>query len=314
MTEASTPRCRAHARCCRSSLLQSRAADSNHAPTKFDVAIGSITCCKQHTKMFRSCKHYTTSKVAAKGSKTTSKSRQNSNITQYMGILAHQHLKNFLAATLKGGVCGDVADPTCPADDVGSTGPVLYDAVVVVPPWKPLDEPGRAVMDIITGFEDFLPTTRLTMAPGRAEKGSIRWGALDPLEDMCHTHSRIEGLGAQPSPPARATTGEEESSCAPWLFSETPNVARLLLATYHRQTRNIDPNISRWMLHRRRFATWENLFRNIAKVVRNIPCALHPVRRLIGPLIRIVRPSTRPMLAPGSDVRAIAAPIFFSDT
>jgi hypothetical protein len=54
-------------------------------------------------------------------------------------------------------------------------------------------------------------------------------------------------------------------------FSETPNVGRMLLATYHKQTRNIDANISRWMLHGRRFATLNTLFRNIVKVFRNIP-------------------------------------------
>jgi hypothetical protein len=75
--------------------------------------------------MFRSCKHYATSKVAAKGSKTTSKSRQNSNITQNMGILAHQHRKNFLATNIEWGGGRDAADPTCPADDSGSTSPAV---------------------------------------------------------------------------------------------------------------------------------------------------------------------------------------------
>jgi hypothetical protein len=54
-------------------------------------------------KCFDYAKHYATSKVAAKGSKTTSKSRQNSNITQYMGIIAHQHLKNFSRSNIEGG-------------------------------------------------------------------------------------------------------------------------------------------------------------------------------------------------------------------
>jgi hypothetical protein len=35
------------------------------------------------------------------------------------------------------------ADPTYPADDPGSTGPSVLGAVVVAPPWKPLDEPRR---------------------------------------------------------------------------------------------------------------------------------------------------------------------------
>jgi hypothetical protein len=61
----------------------------------------------------------------------------------------------------------------------------------------------------------------------------------------------------------------------------------MLLATYHKQTRNIDANISRWMLHGRRFATLNTLFRNIVKVFRNIPArrprsmadrCLHPNR------------------------------------
>jgi hypothetical protein len=108
-------------------------------------------------------------------------------------------------------------------------------------------------------------------------EGSIRWGQSIPWR-ICAIPTphgeRIEGLGALPSPPARATVGGGREPVRPWvLFSETPNVGRMLLTTYHKQTRNIDPNISRWMLHGRRFATLNNLFRNIVKVFRNIPCA-----------------------------------------
>jgi hypothetical protein len=47
-------------------------------------------------------------------------------------------------------------------------------------------------------------------------EGSIRWGALDPLEDMRHAHS---SRWADPPPPGREPwPGEEESSCAPGLF------------------------------------------------------------------------------------------------
>jgi hypothetical protein len=88
----------------------------------------------------------------------------------------------------------------------------------------------------------------------------------------------------------------------------------MLLATYHKQTHNIDPNISRQMLHRRRFATWDNVFCNIAKVFRNIPCASHPDQRLTGPFIRIVWHNTRPTLAPGSNVRALAVPLILTLT
>jgi hypothetical protein len=82
----------------------------------------------------------------------------------------------------------------------------------------------------------------------------------------------------------------------------------LLLATCHTQTRNIDANFSRWMLHGRRLATLSTLFRNIVKVFRNIARAPPPDRRLIEAFIQILRRSTRPTLAPGSDVRALAVP------
>jgi hypothetical protein len=55
-------------------------------------------------------------------------------------------------------------------------------------------------------------------------------------------------------------------------------------------------NILRWMLHGRRFATWEKLFATSQKFFRNILCASQPDRRLIGSPIRIVRLSTRPIL------------------
>jgi hypothetical protein len=82
----------------------------------------------------------------------------------------------------------------------------------------------------------------------------------------------------------------------------------LLLATCHTQTRNIDANFSRWTLHGRRFATLNTLFRNIVKVFRNIARTSLPDRRLIEAFIQILRRSTRPTLAPGSNVRALAVP------
>jgi hypothetical protein len=118
-----------------------------------------------------------------------------------------------------------------------------------------------------------------------------------------------------PHPPRESHgCGEDESPCAPGTFSETPDVGRMLLATYHKQTHNINPNISRQMLHGRRFATWDNVFCNIAKVFRNIPCTSHPDRRLTGPFIRIVQRNTRPTLALGSDVRALAVPLILTLT
>jgi hypothetical protein len=82
----------------------------------------------------------------------------------------------------------------------------------------------------------------------------------------------------------------------------------LLLATCHIQTRNIDANFSLWMLHGQWFATLNTLFRNIVKVFRNIARAPPPDRRLIEAFIQILWRSTRPTLAPGSDVQALAVP------
>jgi hypothetical protein len=126
--------------------------------------------------------------------------------------------KNFSQQTLNGGgVFGDAADPTCPADDPGSTGPAVLGAVVVAPPWKPLDEPRRAAMDIIIGSEDRLPTMRPTMASGRSEKASSDGGHSIPWICAIPTPhgERIEGLGVAPPPPPREPrAGEEESPCA----------------------------------------------------------------------------------------------------
>jgi hypothetical protein len=177
--------------------------------------------------------------------------------------------KNFSQQTLNGGgVFGDAADPTCPADDPGSTGPAVLGAVVVAPPWKPLDEPRRAAMDIIIGSEDRLPTMRPTMASGRSEKASSDGGHSIPWICAIPTPhgERIEGLGVAPSPPPprepRAGGGREP--VRPWaLFPKHRMLQTLLLATFHTQTRNIDANFSRWLLHGRRFATLNNLFRNI---------------------------------------------------
>jgi hypothetical protein len=106
--------------------------------------------------------------------------------------------------------------------------------------------------------------------------------------------------------------GGREPPCAPLSFflSETLNVGRMLLATYHKQTRNIDANICRWMLRGRRFATLNTIFRNIVKVFCNIPTRRPPNRRLIEAFIQIVWRNARPTLAPGSDVRALAVPFF----
>jgi hypothetical protein len=121
------------------------------------------------------------------------------------------------------------ADPTCPADDSGSTGPAVLGAVVVAPPWKPLDEPRRVAMDIITGSEDHLPTMRPTMASGRSKKASSDGGHSIPWR-ICAIPTphgeRIKSLGAMPSPPARATSRGRKRARAPLgTFSETPNVA-----------------------------------------------------------------------------------------
>jgi hypothetical protein len=124
-----------------------------------------------------------------------------------------------------------------------------------------------------------------TMAPGPAEEAPSDGGALDPLEDMRHTHSsrwedRRFGRPAPPSPPARATAGGGRELVCPWLFSEHW-MLHACCSQYHRQTRNIDPNISRWMFHGRRFATWENLFATSQKLFVTFSAPRNPDRRLI---------------------------------
>jgi hypothetical protein len=86
-------------------------------------------------------------------------------------------------------------------------------------------------MDIITGFEDRLPTMRPTMASGRSEKASSNGGHLIPWR-ICAIPTphgeRIESLGAVPSPPppAKAMSRGRKRARAPLgTFSETPNVA-----------------------------------------------------------------------------------------
>jgi hypothetical protein len=57
-----------------------------------------------------------------------------------------------------------------------------------------------------------------------------------------------------------ATWGRRQEYSLCWMLHT------LLLATCHTQIRNIDPNIPRWMLRARRFATWGKLFATFQKL------------------------------------------------